>query len=204
MSSRIRRNKNRKENRNKQPTKHLKSCIKVYRGTHLYREIELWRETDGYVMSEAARDGYSARAFDGADFESAWRAAIVDSNVAFAKAVSTWYGVESFCRAHSLWGGELSSLIGGRPMISWTTDLAMAQRFAGHDGYVLTATVPLTSILTRGTNEESEVLLANGVWATLYSAPACRDSIAKLRWWRVYREWRRRLRRIARPPRHVG
>lgn len=148
--------------------------ITVYRGTCLRRELQLWEETDGYVMSEAALDGYATHAFNGASFDNAWRAGVNDSSVALASAFSTWGDVGSYCLAHSEFGTELTRTFGPRPAISWTTDLATAERFAGGDGYVLTAKVPLTSILSAGTNAESEVLVANGVWATLYSSPVKR------------------------------
>lgn len=126
-------------------------------------------ETDGYVLSEAAKDGYYNWLYSQTcAFDDALYAGLNKSQEALQGAFLCWGGPDVYAAAHSAFGTELSKAFGPRPLISWTTSLTTAQHFAGLDGYVLTARIKLADIVNAdwSTNDESEVLIANGVWAT--------------------------------------
>jgi hypothetical protein len=145
--------------------------ITVYRGTSLGGELRLLAETDGYVLSDAARDGYYTYVHDGYAFDEAWPAGLNRSEAALQDALRCWGGPDVYARAHAEFGSELSRVFGPRPLISWTTSLATARHFAGPNGYVLTARVKIADIVNAdwSSNDESEVLMANGVWAEVSS-----------------------------------
>ena len=92
--------------------------LKVYRGITFKRELDLFRETDGYVMSQAALDGYGKNVFNGMNFRRAWKKSLNDSQLAYNNAVTEWGGVHWYCLAHAQLGTELTQQFGPRAMIS--------------------------------------------------------------------------------------
>ncbi len=147
--------------------------VTVYRGTSRGEEIRLWAETDGYILSEAALDGYHSCVGDGYEFGAAWHAGLSMSELALGEALTCWGGPAHYSLAHSLFGTDLAKSFGKRAAVSWSTAPAVAEHFAGPDGYVFKTTIPVVSILNPewGKNDEAEVLVQNGAWATVHVWP---------------------------------
>lgn len=142
--------------------------ITVYRGTSLIQERQIWAETDGYVFSEAALDGYRIYINRGYDFAEALNAATNYSNRVLGYFLQNWGGADCYADAHSQLGTELAREFGPRPAVSWTTDYDRARYYArDRDGYVLETRVWIGDILNANwkQNEENEVLIGKVQWA---------------------------------------
>ena len=127
-------------------------------------ELSVQADT-GYSMSDAALQAYGESRFAGVTVEAATQEALATSQAVHNQAVVIWGSEEAYVEAHGLYGSGLRSLSGPRTMISFTTDLQVAEDFAGEGGTVFAATVPRSSLLPQtlpGANE-SEVLLRHMV-----------------------------------------
>lgn len=127
----------------------------------------MWRESDGYIYSEAARDGYHTCIYDGYGFEDALLTGAALSMTVLVSQIEIWGSAENYAQSHSLFGTELARAFGPRPAVSWTTDVNTAFQFAGRDGYVLVANVRTSAVMNSdpGENDEGEVLVVEPLHA---------------------------------------
>jgi len=149
--------------------------VRAFRGTNRGEELRLLDETDGYLMSDAARDGYYENVYGGLGFEEAWSAGLEKSQHAFEEASAHHGSAANYAREHRLQGTELSKRTGIlRSLVSMTTSLSEARRFAGIGGRIFTAEVDGSAIVNADwqTNEENELLVANGVRAEEFDEEA--------------------------------
>jgi hypothetical protein len=107
--------KRQKKNRPHQRTN--RKYITVYRGISFYEERRFFHEMDGYVMSEAARDGYYGSIYGGASFKNACTGGLLYSDASLAVALANWDGPSGYSLAHSEFGTEFTAF-GPRPAIS--------------------------------------------------------------------------------------
>lgn len=146
---------------------HHSVLLTLYRGTGHREEQRLWSESDGYIYSDAARDGYYGYINDGYAFTPALNAGVRHSASVLVEQTWIWGGVEDYCRAHTEFGTDLSREFGPRPLTSWTTDITVARAFAGENGHVYETRVPMAQVVSPPNHNtaEAEVLLANSVYA---------------------------------------
>jgi hypothetical protein len=113
-------------------------------------------------MSDAARMAYMESRYAGASVNEALGSARAASEAAHGGQLKTWGSLNDYVQAHGAFGTEISQF-GPRSMISWTTDPAVAARFAGSHGTVLSATVPRSMLIpqTLAGSTESEYLIVH-------------------------------------------
>ena len=130
--------------------------IHVYRGTNSYAEISAYDET-GHLMSDATRHAYRETGnlefayYNSASIHNQW--------------IKIWGSENYYVQAHGEFGIELTEAFGiDRTLISVTTDINVAQRFAGQGGHIFEAFIPRSQLIKQTLNGagESEFLIKLG------------------------------------------
>lgn len=128
----------------------------AYRGTDKYVEI-LAHEQTGHLMSDATRNLY----FEIGNLEAAY----VQSDEIHDSWLKIWGNEIDYAQAHGAFGTELSQAFGlDRTLMSVTTDIYVARRFAGDKGRVFEAYLPKSQLIkqTLSGAGESEYLIRFG------------------------------------------
>jgi RHS repeat-associated protein len=133
--------------------------VTVFRGTANVLENHVIDET-GMAMSDAARTTFM-------ESGGSMRAALEASETAHANGIAAWGSEEAYAQAHAAFGTEISE-IGPRSMISFTTDINVAKRFAGPNGTIYSATIKRSEGIwqTLPGAGESEVLIRHMIRVT--------------------------------------
>ena len=130
--------------------------IHVYRGTDKYAEISAYEQT-GHLMSDATRNIYMET--------SNLNTAYLQSVAVHDSWLKIWGNEMDYVQAHGAFGTELSQAFGlDRTLMSVTTDIDVARRFAGDRGRVFEAYIPKSQLIkqTLSGAGESEYLIRFG------------------------------------------